>query len=169
MIDVDYGHVRKKLADLMAEQNISINKLAFRAEMQRTQLKAYMKEDIQRVDLAVISRLCYALECDLNDLIEYIPPNPRWHNRKILSKFFPDIFCNSNTPSYHLIKIRCRPLYFIFIIFIKVLFSPIKKTSYLSSILLSSSTRLSLADLHTFSKKSLKKVFPKKLAINFPP
>ena len=56
MIDVDYGHVRKKLADLMAEQNISINKLAFRAEMQRTQLKAYMKEDIQRVDLAVISR-----------------------------------------------------------------------------------------------------------------
>ena len=77
MIDVDYGHVRKKLADLMAEQNISINKLAFRAEMQRTQLKAYMKEDIQRVDLAVISRLCYSLECDLNDLIEYIPPNPR--------------------------------------------------------------------------------------------
>lgn len=77
MIDVDYGHVRIKLADLMAEQNISINKLAFRAEMQRTQLKAYMKEDIQRIDLAVISRLCYALKCDLTDLIEYIPPNPR--------------------------------------------------------------------------------------------
>lgn len=77
MIDVDYGHVRIKLADSMAEQNISINKLAFRAEMQRTQLKAYMKEDIQRIDLAVISRLCYALECDLTDLIEYIPPNPR--------------------------------------------------------------------------------------------
>lgn len=76
MIDVDYGHIRIKLADLMAEQNISINKLAFRAEMQRTQLKAYMKEDIQRIDLAVLSRLCYALECDLHDLIEYIPPKP---------------------------------------------------------------------------------------------
>lgn len=77
MVDVDYGHVKIKLAELMAEQNISINKLAFRAEMQRTQLKAYMKEDIQRVDLAVISRLCYALECGLDDLIEYIPPKPR--------------------------------------------------------------------------------------------
>lgn len=75
MIDVDYGHVRIKLAKLMTEQNISINKLAFRAEMQRTQLKAYMKEDIQRIDLAVISRLCYALQCDLTDLIEYIPPD----------------------------------------------------------------------------------------------
>ncbi len=77
MIDVNYGHVRIKLAELMAEQDISINKLAFRAEMQRTQLKAYMKEDIQRIDLAVISRLCYALECDLTDLIEYIPPDSR--------------------------------------------------------------------------------------------
>lgn len=74
MIDVDYGHIQIKLAELMTEQNISINKLAFRAEMQRTQLKAYMKEDIQRIDLAVLSRLCYALECDLEDLIEYIPP-----------------------------------------------------------------------------------------------
>ncbi len=76
MVDVDYGYVKIKLAELMAEQEISINKLAFRAEMQRTQLKAYMKEDIQRVDLAVISRLCYALECGLDDLLEYIPPEP---------------------------------------------------------------------------------------------
>jgi len=42
--------------------------------MQRTQLKAYMKQDIVRVDLAVIARLCYALQCDISDLIEYIPP-----------------------------------------------------------------------------------------------
>lgn len=74
MKDINYGHVHLKLAELMAEQNISINKLAFRAEMQRTQLKAYMKEDVQRIDLAVLSRLCYALECSLDDLIEYIPP-----------------------------------------------------------------------------------------------
>jgi len=74
MINVDYGKIKLKLKDIMQEQNISINKLAFRAEMQRTQLKAYIKGDIQRVDLSVLSRLCYALECDLTDLIEYIPP-----------------------------------------------------------------------------------------------
>ncbi len=74
MVDVEYGHIKLKIADIMKEQNISINKLAFRAEMQRTQLKSYVKGDIQRVDLSVLSRLCYALECDLTDLIEYIPP-----------------------------------------------------------------------------------------------
>lgn len=74
MVDVEYGHIKLKLADIMKEQNISINKLAFRAEMQRTQLKSYVKGDIQRIDLSVLSRLCHALECDITDLIEYIPP-----------------------------------------------------------------------------------------------
>lgn len=56
----------------MKEQHISINKLACRAEMQRTQLKAYMNNEVQRIDLAVMARLCYVLECDLKDLLEYV-------------------------------------------------------------------------------------------------
>lgn len=74
MIDVNYGHIHLKLEELMKEQNISINKLAFRSEMQRTQLKAYMKNEVQRVDMAVLARLCYALECTLPELMEYVPP-----------------------------------------------------------------------------------------------
>ena len=57
MRDVDFGYIRLKLKDVMEEQNISINKLACRAEMQRTQLKAYMNEDIQRIDLSVMHSL----------------------------------------------------------------------------------------------------------------
>ena len=71
MKDIDYGFVRLKLMDIMQEQNISINQLAFRAEMQRTQLKAYMKNEVQRVDLAILARLCYVLDCDITDLLEY--------------------------------------------------------------------------------------------------
>ncbi len=64
----------------MKKSNISINKLSFRAEMQRTQLKKYCKNEVQRLDIAVLSRLCYALECDLHDLIEYIPLD-KLHNQ----------------------------------------------------------------------------------------
>ncbi|MGN0375419.1 MAG: helix-turn-helix domain-containing protein [Butyrivibrio sp.] len=74
MIDIEFGSVRLKLDEVMKKQNISINKLAFRSEMQRTQLKAYRDNKIQRVDLSVLARLCFALDCDLSDLIEYIPP-----------------------------------------------------------------------------------------------
>lgn len=71
MKDIDYGRVHIKLTDIMQEQNISINKLACRAEMQRTQLKAYMKNEVQRVDLAILARLCYVLDCEITDLLEY--------------------------------------------------------------------------------------------------
>lgn len=77
MIDVEYGHVHIKLEEIMKEQNVSINKLAFRAEMQRTQLKAYMRNEVQRLDISVLARLCYALECSLDDLVEYIPPKTK--------------------------------------------------------------------------------------------
>lgn len=74
MKDIEFGHINLKLDELMQEHNISVNKLAFRAEMQRTQLKAYRDNKVARVDLAVLSRLCYALDCQLEDLLEYIPP-----------------------------------------------------------------------------------------------
>ena len=80
MKDTEFGTVKIHLEEVMKKSNISINKLSFRAEMQRTQLKKYCKNEVQRLDIAVLSRLCYALECDLHDLIEYIPPD-ELHNQ----------------------------------------------------------------------------------------
>lgn len=75
MNDLEFGTIKLHLKELMEKQNISLSKLSFRAEMQRTQLKHYYDGDIQRLDMAVLSRLCYALKCDLTDLLEYQPPS----------------------------------------------------------------------------------------------
>ena len=75
MIDIEFGTIKIHLKEIMEKRNISISKLSFRAEMQRTQLKKYYRNEVQRLDIAVLSRLCYALECDLHELIEYIPPD----------------------------------------------------------------------------------------------
>lgn len=75
MSDLEFGTIKLHLRELMEKQNISLSKLSFRAEMQRTQLKHYYDGDIQRLDMAVLSRLCYALKCDLTDLLEYVPPS----------------------------------------------------------------------------------------------
>lgn len=74
MKEINFGEIRIKLEDIRKAQNISINKLAFRAELQRSQVRGYCKNTIQRLDTAVLARLCYALDCDITDLIEYIPP-----------------------------------------------------------------------------------------------
>jgi putative transcriptional regulator len=69
------GEIRIHLDKLMAEKNISLNQLSFRTEMQRSQLRKYRDEKIQRLDIDILIRLCYVLECDLFDLIEYVPNN----------------------------------------------------------------------------------------------
>lgn len=75
MKDAEFGSVQLHLDEMMKKRNISTSKLSFRAEMQRTQLKKYRENNVQRLDISVLARLCYALDCDLHDLIEYIPPN----------------------------------------------------------------------------------------------
>lgn len=74
MNDSEFGTIKIYLKERMEERNLSLSKLSFRAEMQKTQLKHYYDVDIQRLDMAVLCRLCYALNCDLHDLLEYIPP-----------------------------------------------------------------------------------------------
>ncbi len=74
MEDIEFGTIELHLDELMKERDISINKLSFRAEMQRTQLKKYCRNEVQRLDISVLSRLCYALDCDIADIITYNPP-----------------------------------------------------------------------------------------------
>ena len=53
---------------------MSKNELCYRAEVQRTQLNRYCSEEVTRLDIDVLVRLCYALDCGIEDLLEYQPP-----------------------------------------------------------------------------------------------
>ena len=70
----EYGTITIKLDELMKKRNVSLNQLSFRAEMQRTQLRNYRNNKVQRLDIDILKRLCYVLECDLTELVEYTPP-----------------------------------------------------------------------------------------------
>jgi len=74
MNDAGFGHIEILIDQVMERKGLSKSKAAFRAEIQRTQLNNYCNGKIQRLDMAVLSRLCYALDCGLNDIIRYVPP-----------------------------------------------------------------------------------------------
>lgn len=73
MIDSDYGVIIIKLSKLLEASKLSKNKLAHKAEMQRSQLNAYCNNTITRLDVAVLARLCTVLECGIEDLLEFVP------------------------------------------------------------------------------------------------
>ena len=77
MRDEDFGTIRIKLEEVIQQSSLSKNKVAQLSQTQRGQLNHYCKGDIQRIDLAILSRLCYALDCRVEDVLEYIPPQTK--------------------------------------------------------------------------------------------
>ena len=69
-----YGKIRIKLDELLQKSGMSNNKLSQRAEMQRTQLNHYCNNTITRLDTDVLARLCTVLDCEIGDLLEFVPP-----------------------------------------------------------------------------------------------
>lgn len=69
-----YGTVRINLANLIKERGLSKSKLSQRAEMQRTQLNRYCNNTVTRLDIDVLARICTVLDCEIGDLLEFVPP-----------------------------------------------------------------------------------------------
>ena len=70
----EYGTIRIKLDELIAKAGISKNKLSHKAVMQRTQINNYCNNQITRLDIDVLARICTVLNCTISDLLEFVPP-----------------------------------------------------------------------------------------------
>lgn len=68
---IDMGKVNIKLGELMRERGLSKNKVCKSCDIQRSQLNRYINNDMARVDLSILARLCDYLECDVADLLGY--------------------------------------------------------------------------------------------------
>lgn len=68
----DYGQVVFKINQVLEEKDISKNKLEKEANLQRSQLNSYCNNKVKRIDLATIAKICFALDCKLEDIMEYV-------------------------------------------------------------------------------------------------
>ncbi len=71
---MDFGTVIIKLDEQLQKNNLSKNKFAQRAEMQRTQLNKYLRNEVALLNVDVLARMCSVLKCNISDILEYIPP-----------------------------------------------------------------------------------------------
>jgi len=71
---MEFGTVVINLEHLLEESGMSKNKFSQRAELQRTQLNRYLRNDVALLDRDVLARMCTVLKCTISDLLEYIPP-----------------------------------------------------------------------------------------------
>ena len=69
-----YGTIKIKLDELLEEKAMSKRRLCRMAEMNWVQVDGYSKDKITRLDTDVLARICTALECEIGDLLEFVPP-----------------------------------------------------------------------------------------------
>lgn len=67
----DFGQVVFKIDQVLEEKRISKNKLEKEAKLQRTQLNSYCNNKVRRIDLQTLAKICYVLDCGIEDIMEY--------------------------------------------------------------------------------------------------
>ncbi len=71
----EYGHIKVTLAKVMDAQKITRNRLRTLTSVKYDVIDRYYKgEDVALVDLDFLAKVCYTLNCQISDLLEYEKP-----------------------------------------------------------------------------------------------
>ena len=73
LIRADYGHVELKLREVMEERGITRNQLAKRIDARFEVVGKWYKGEVEKMDLDILARICYALDCTTEDMLCYVP------------------------------------------------------------------------------------------------
>ncbi|MFW3614551.1 helix-turn-helix domain-containing protein [Billgrantia antri] len=67
--------IRCHLARLMGERKMKIVDVARETGLNRNTVTLLYRETAQRIDLEALEKLCQLFECEVGELLEYVPEN----------------------------------------------------------------------------------------------
>ena len=71
---MDYGSLHLRINEILQEKEISKNKVCKDLDIPRTNFNRYCRDDFQRLDMGLICKLCWYLQIDVGELIQYVRP-----------------------------------------------------------------------------------------------
>lgn len=71
----DYGKMKIKVNTVMDQENVSVYELSKETGLKHQTVKAYYNNDpLTKVDMDVLAKMCYVLDCKIDDVLEYEKP-----------------------------------------------------------------------------------------------
>ena len=70
----DFGTVTMRIEEILKEKGISKNQICKDLDLPRGNFNRYCRNDFQRIDAALLCRLCWYLNVDLSELVVYHRP-----------------------------------------------------------------------------------------------
>lgn len=71
LVQKDYGKITFCFKEIMAARNINRNQLATRAGIRFEVANRFYRGEIERLDIDVLARVCFVLDCNVADIIKY--------------------------------------------------------------------------------------------------
>lgn len=73
-MEEEWGKIDLRLDEYLKAHNISRSSLSRNGQIHYKQLLKYCNNDMQKVDLNLLARICKTLDCEIGDIITYTPP-----------------------------------------------------------------------------------------------
>ena len=70
----DFGKLTMRIEEILKQKGISKNKICKDLDIPRGNFNRYCRNEFQRIDAALICKLCWYLKVDISELIEYERP-----------------------------------------------------------------------------------------------
>lgn len=72
----DYGKINITLKSVMDSKCISVYQMSKLTDLKHSTIKSYyINAPLTRIDLDVVAKMCYVLDCKIDDILEYSPKN----------------------------------------------------------------------------------------------
>lgn len=71
---MDYGKLVLNIERILSEKGISKNRVCKDLDIPRSNFNRYCRGEFQRIDAALVCKLCWYLKVDVSELIEYVKP-----------------------------------------------------------------------------------------------
>ena len=68
---VEYGKINIRLKEILDSKGITRNSLSKAANTRFEVINKWYNNNVEKLDLDVLARICYVLECTPQDLIDY--------------------------------------------------------------------------------------------------
>ena len=73
--EIEYGKIVVKLDEIMKKLNVSNYELNSKANIKFQTIQNLRTNKSSRIDFEVLAKLCYSLNCKVEDILEYVPDN----------------------------------------------------------------------------------------------
>lgn len=76
-MEEDWGKIDLRLNEYLKENNISRSSLSRNGQIHYKQLLKYCNNDMQKVDLKLLARICKTTNCEIGEILKYTPPKSK--------------------------------------------------------------------------------------------